>query len=175
MKKKKFLFINGSASGNSSNEKLIAYLIQSLDGCETKVFNGLKNLPHFDPAFSTENTPVEITDIRTDIKTADGIIICTPEYIFSIPSSLKNLLEWCVATTVFSEKPVGIITASASGEKGHAELQLIIKTLGGVFHNENLLLVQGIKGKINMERNIDEELKEKLQGFIYSFIKSCKS
>ncbi|WP_262886208.1 NADPH-dependent FMN reductase [Sphingobacterium sp. 18053] len=36
--------------------------------------------------------------------------MCLPEYIFSIPSGLKNSIEWCISTTVFSDKPVGIIT-----------------------------------------------------------------
>jgi len=37
---------------------------------------------------------------------------------------LKNAIEWCVSTTVFTDKPTGIITASASGANGHAKLKL---------------------------------------------------
>ena len=69
-------------------------------------------------------------------------MICTPEYIFSLPSGLKNAIEWCVATTVFSEKPIGVITASADGQKGHEELQMIIKTVMARFTTETTLLIQ---------------------------------
>lgn len=75
-----------------------------------------------------------------------------------IPSGLKNLLEWCVSTTVFSEKPVGLITASASGLKGHEELKLIMETIQANFIEETTLLIQGIKGKVNPEGQITDQI-----------------
>lgn len=74
-------------------------------------------------------------------------MISTPEYIFSIPSGLKNAIEWCVSTNVFSDKPLGLITASANGLKGHEVLQMIMRTLETRFNENTLLLIQGIKGK----------------------------
>jgi NAD(P)H-dependent FMN reductase len=73
-------------------------------------------MPHFDPELSTDNPPKIIVEFRTAIEKADGILICTPEYVFIIPSGL-NAIEWCVSTTVFSDKPVGLITASADGRR----------------------------------------------------------
>ncbi|MCU0439423.1 MAG: hypothetical protein MUC49_16140 [Raineya sp.] len=81
-------------------------------------------------------------------------------------------MEWCVSTTLFSEKPVGIITASAQGIKGHEELQLIIETLGGIFTKETVILIQGIKGKIDKEGNIlHENTALELQSFVKNFEK----
>jgi hypothetical protein len=40
---------------------------------------------------------------------------------------------------------VGLITASADGEKGYEELQLILKTLTAKFTDETILLIQGVK------------------------------
>ena len=115
---KKILVINGSASDNSSNQKLIDNFANlAKDFFSLTVFNDLKILPHFDPERSTDNTPKIILDFRQKIETADGILICTPEYVFSIPSGLKNAIEWCVSTTVFSGKPIGLITASANGRE----------------------------------------------------------
>ena len=127
---KNIFVINGSASSYSSNQKLITLIVDlTQDTLNIKVFNDLKTLPHFDPELSIDNTPEEILKFRKEIEIADGVLICTPEYVFSIPSGLKNMIEWCVSTTVFSGKPLGIITASAHGEKGHVELQLIMETL----------------------------------------------
>lgn len=119
MKKKKNIFaINGSASKTSSNLALIKQIIAlTKNDFNLTVFNGLTELPHFKTELTDKNTPKEIIKFRNDILNADGILICTPEYIFSIPSGLKNVLEWCVSTTVFSKKPIGLITASASGLK----------------------------------------------------------
>jgi NAD(P)H-dependent FMN reductase len=169
--KKNVFVINGSASNNSSNERLIDYLAALISGkLNLTIFNDLKGLPHFDPALSIENTPVEIIAFRASIEKADGIIICTPEYVFSIPSGLKNAIEWCVSTTVFSDKPTGLITASADGRKGHAELQLIMKTVMTSFTEETTLLIQGIKGKINQEGNItDPKTESDLQRFALAY------
>ncbi len=154
---KKILVINGSASANSSNERLIDYLAGlTKDFFNLVIFNDLKTLPHFDPGLSAAGTPKAISDLRRDIETADGLLICTPEYIFSIPSGLKNAIEWCISTTVFSDKPVGLITASANGEKGHEELQLIMKTAGAKFTTGTTLLVQGIKGKLSQQGHITD-------------------
>src|SRR6187402_4014028 len=120
--KKNIFILIGSASRNSVNEKLIDIFINlTKDFFSFSVFKDLKTLPHFDPELSVDNTPAAIIEFRNNIEKADGIIICTPEYVFSIPSGLKNAIEWCVSTTAFSEKPTGLITASASGEKGHEE------------------------------------------------------
>ncbi|MEO7046069.1 MAG: NAD(P)H-dependent oxidoreductase [Ferruginibacter sp.] len=58
-----------------------------------KLFKGLKTLPHFNPELSIETTPKMILEFRQNIENADGVLICTPEYIFSFPSGLKMLLN----------------------------------------------------------------------------------
>ena len=157
----------GSAATSSANHILIHYIrSEAKDIFQVIVYDKLKTLPHFDPDQSLEHTPSEITSLRNLIQDADGIIISTPEYVFSIPSGLKNAIEWCVATTVFSRKPLGIITASTSGIKGHEELQLIMRTLMATFTSETTLLIQGIKGKIDAHGAIiDIQTKESLQRF----------
>lgn len=169
--KKHLLLLNGSASQNSSNERLIEYLARSLqEHFEVEVFNALKTLPHFDPELSAQNPPPAILDFRQKIARADGVIICTPEYVFSIPSGLKNAIEWCVADTVFSDKPTGLITASANGLKGHEELQLIMSTIMCRFTDATTLLIQGIKGKIDLEgRILDGPTSKALQAFLEAF------
>ncbi len=170
-KKKNIFAIIGSAGANSANLKLVEKIAGlTNDEFNLAIYNDLKTLPHFDPELSLENPPPEIIKFRKSIEEADGIIICTPEYVFSIPSGLKNAIEWCISTTIFSEKPVGLITASAHGQKGHEELQLIMKTAMAKFTKETTLLIQGVKGKIDLAGNItDFETEKKLNNFIKSF------
>ncbi|MDR2146776.1 MAG: NAD(P)H-dependent oxidoreductase [Tannerella sp.] len=170
---KKILAINGSASSRSANQKLIDNFIESTkDFFSVTVFDGLKTLPHFDPELSINNTPTVILDFRNSIQTADGIVICTPEYVFSIPRGLKNAIEWCISTTIFENKPTGLITASASGLKGHEELQLIMQTATAKFTSETTLLIQGIKGKINKEGQLTDA---KTNGDWSKFISAFKN
>lgn len=169
---KDIFVINGSASDNSSNQKLIHHIADLTKGFfSLTVFNGLKTLPHFVPELSTNNPPSEIIELRKSIEQADGIIICTPEYVFSIPSGLKNAIEWCVSATVFSDKPTGLITASANGEKGHEELQLILKTMMAKFTEKTSLLIQGVKGKFDTQGNLmDNDTQKQLDRLIYALV-----
>ena len=170
-RKKKILAIIGSASQNSSNLKLVnIFADYTKDDFDLVVYDQLKTLPHFDPGLSDTNPPQPVLEFRNKIEKADGILISTPEYVFSIPSGLKNAIEWCVATTVFSDKPVGIITASADGMQGHKELKLIMKTIVAKFTEETTLLIQGVKGKINEQGQItDQKTREYLMKFIEAF------
>lgn len=173
MNRKKIFVINGSASENSSNERLIERIADlTREKLELTVFNELRKLPHFDPKLSSDNPPPSIVDFRKKIDEADGVIISTPEYIFSVPSGLKNAIEWCVSVVVFTDKPLGIVTASAHGAKGHEELKMIMATVGAKFTDETTLLIQGIKSKINLEGEIiHAETKAGLERFSAGFQK----
>lgn len=169
----KIFAITGSTRRNSSNYKILKYISENIKReLEIEIFEDLADIPHFNPDLDTESPPKEVQEFRDKIMQADGVLICTPEYVFSLPGSLKNALEWCVSTTVFSDKKTGLITASASGEMGHEQLTLIMKTLEAKFQDETKLLIQGIRGKIDEEGKIvNEETKVALQDFIYNFEK----
>jgi len=169
--KKYILGINGSASQQSSNLNLLKIIAQlGKDEFELDIINDLTELPHFKTELTDDNVPEKIVAFRKKIEHADGIIICTPEYVFSIPSRLKNAIEWCVSTTVFSDKPIGLITASASGEKAHEELKLIMKTVQTKFTNDTTLLIQGIKGKLDKKGNIiNNTTQNAVKEFVQSF------
>jgi len=168
---RKILAINGSASRNSSNSALLSIVREwEKPKYDVTIIDTLSDLPHFATELTDSNVPEQVVEFRNRIAEADGIIICTPEYIFSVPSRLKNAIEWCVSTTVFSDKPLGIITASASGAKGHEELQLIMRTVQAVFTNETTLLISGVKGKVSLEGKITDALTEqKLLQFVQAF------
>ncbi|MBX3255069.1 MAG: NAD(P)H-dependent oxidoreductase [Chitinophagaceae bacterium] len=165
---KNIFAIIGSAQQNSSNIKLVQFLAKRFSGTlYIEVFDALRTLPHFDAVQTLENVPAVIESIRKKIEDADAVLISSPEYVFSIPAGLKNVLEWCVATTIFSEKPLAIIVASADGRKSFEEIKLIMKTLGALFNDKTCLLISGVKGKISAEDNIafntQDQLVEVLQ------------
>lgn len=168
---KKIVAIVGSASKNSSNLVLVHQIVRKTkDRLDVTILDNLEDLPHFSPELSLDNIPGPVLRFREMIAQADGVIICTPEYVFSMPSRLKNAIEWCVSTTVFSKKPVGLITAAASGAKAHEELKLIMRTIEASFSEETTLLIQGVKGKIDIHSNITNlETEQELDRFIAAF------
>jgi chromate reductase, NAD(P)H dehydrogenase (quinone) len=105
MSKKKVLAICGSTRTQSANLSIIQYVADIVTKqLEIEIYDDLAALPHFNPDLDKEKAPEIVEEFRSKIKNADGILICTPEYVFSLPGSLKNAIEWCVSTTVFSEK-----------------------------------------------------------------------
>ncbi|MBI1223081.1 MAG: FMN reductase [Bacteroidetes bacterium] len=165
----KILGICGSASRNSGNLAILKFIADSEKAAfDFELIEDLTDFPHFRTELTEVNVPEKIVGFRNKIANADGIILCAPEYVFSIPSGLKNILEWCVSTTVFSDKPVGLITASASGEKGHEELKLIMKTIQAFFTDDTTLLIKGVKGKVSDSGITKEATKTEVQKLVNS-------
>lgn len=175
LNKAKVLVIIGSASKVSSNSRLMeVFRAFYADELEIMTYQDLGTLPHFDPSLS-DSLPVLVGDLLAAIESADGVIFCTPEYIFSIPARLKNLLEWCVATTVFMDKPVGLITASADGRQGHAQMKLIMQTLGARLTEETELIISGIRGKFDDKAElVDHNVHADLNRFATAFLRLIK-
>lgn len=173
--RKKILVIIGSATKNSSNQKLMEQVLDKKTDILFQIYDDLSVLPHFDTSLTDVDTPDEIVRVREYIENSSGVIFSTPEYIFSIPSRLKNLLEWCVSTNVFSDKPVGCITGSASGEKGHEELLLLLRTLGAKTDDKHQLLIKGIKGKIEPDGSVENNTFAKVLQLVTDFEKSVSS
>jgi NAD(P)H-dependent FMN reductase len=154
-KKIKILAISGSLRTNSSNTMLVKAISHLLpDSVDCSIYNGLGNLPLFD---DNDITPNAVEDFREQILSADGVIICSPEYAFGISGALKNALEWTVSSGDFLEKPVAIITAALSGEKAHASLLQIFDALAAKIVDGGTLIIPFIRTKLSVEAEITDE------------------
>jgi NAD(P)H-dependent FMN reductase len=168
MAKKNILAICGSTRKQSANKDVISVITKmSQDTLEITMYDSLADLPFFDQDITDENMPASVIALREAISKADAVLICTPEYVFSLPGVLKNALEWMVSTTVFLDKPTALITASSSGEKAHESLVLVMKTLGVKTNEDLCLLISGVKSKLNSQGEvIDKVLLLKLKQLI---------
>ncbi|MEO8777145.1 MAG: NADPH-dependent FMN reductase, partial [Rhodanobacter sp.] len=78
--------------------------------------------------------PAAAVALADAIRTADGVIIITPEYNWSIPGALKNAIDWLskIDQQPFAEKPVAIQSASAGplgGSRMQYHLRMILTSL----------------------------------------------
>jgi chromate reductase, NAD(P)H dehydrogenase (quinone) len=154
---KTIVAINGSTREKSTN----ALLIQAIkdltrNSLIVHEFNKLADLPHFNADLDDENPPKQITDFRNQLKTADGILICTPEYAMGVPGSLKNAIDWTVSSCEFMHKPTALITASSHGLKGHAALLETLKIIEAKMSDDTQLVISFVKTKIK-EAGITEQ------------------
>ncbi|OCX50630.1 flavoprotein [Mucilaginibacter sp. PPCGB 2223] len=172
MKISVILAISGSLRKNSSNGAIInALAAMAPEGVTVTVYEGLANLPHFDPGLDTGEPLAAVADLRKQISEADGVLICTPEYAFGIPAALKNALEWTVSSGEFVDKPTALITASSQGQHGHAALQLVLGAISAKLPEEAKLLIPFIRTRINAEGKVtDAEVLASLQSVLQALI-----
>ena len=168
---KKIVAISGSTRSSSTNLNLIHAIIDLSNKLfDISIFQELSQLPHFNPDLDIENPPIEIQQFRKQLRDADGILICTPEYAMGVPGTLKNAIDWTVSSNEFHHKPTALITASSQGEKGHAALLEILKIIEAKITNETSLLISYAKTKINAENKIiDKKTLEEVMSLVNSF------
>jgi len=89
--------ISGSLRKGSFNTMLLKTIPELLPGSVTMnilpiadipVYNGDLDLP------ATTTRPDAVNTFREGLAAADGIIIVSPEYNYSIPGGLKNAIDW---------------------------------------------------------------------------------
>lgn len=127
------LLLCGSVRKGSSNEAMLR-LVQEVAGeADNAVFyEGLGELPHFNPDLDTDPLPDSVAGLRSAIGDADAVLVCTPEYAGTLPGSFKNLLDWTVGGTEICDKPTGWINAAnpGRGEGAVATLRMVLQYTG---------------------------------------------
>ncbi len=89
----KILGISGSIRKDSYNKALLvnAKKMMPLDS-ELEIFD-LKDIPIFNQDLEHDLPPV-VKTLKAAVRTADGLIISTPEYNYSFSGVLKNAIDW---------------------------------------------------------------------------------
>ena len=166
--KPKVLSICGSTRNQSTNLQIVKAIARlAANDFDIEIYQHLTGLPHFNPDLDIDEVPELVQAFRNQVAAADGVLICTPEYVFSLPGSLKNAIEWMVSTILFDGKPTAIITASGLGQKAHESLQLIMQTVGAKMTDATQLLIEGVRTKLNSTGEItDAATLAKVKGLI---------
>ena len=124
------LAISGSLRAGSSNSALLeAAAMLAPSPVNVVIYDGMGALPHFNPDDDGDNSPASVLHLRARVVNADGLVICTPEYVHGLPGSFKNLLDWLVSGGELWGKPTAIISVAGRGSFANASLLEILKTL----------------------------------------------
>jgi len=118
--------ICGSLRKGSFNAAL-ARTLPSLAPADLKIAAGpsFNSFPHYD--FDMENEkgfPPDVSVFAEAIRRADGVIIVSPEYNWTIPGALKNAIDWVsrMQDQPFADKPVAL-QSCARGVLGGSRMQ----------------------------------------------------
>ena len=90
----RILGISGSIrTGSYNRAALRAARDLAPEGMDIEVFD-LAPLPMYNGDLDGPATPAVVQDFQARIRSADGLLVVTPEYLHSIPGVLKNALDW---------------------------------------------------------------------------------
>ena len=174
MKKTKIFAISGSLRSNSSATSVLRQVATLIPGeVEFKFYEGLGSIPHFD---GNEEAPMAVQKLRNLVAEADGVFICTPEYAFGVPGTLKNAFDWTASSGEFTYKPVALITAATGGDKAHASLLLTLSALTANVTEDATLLISFIRSKLNEKGEVkDIATLNAIKKVIDSFIQTIEN
>jgi len=119
--------------------------------------------------------PAPVTAFADAIRAADGVIIVTPEYNYTIPGALKNAIDWVsrLKDQPFKEKPIAIQSAT-QGPMGGGRMQYHVRTmfvfLNAIVFNTPEIFVGTAQNKFDDKGELKDEatkefIKRQLAGF----------
>jgi NAD(P)H-dependent FMN reductase/GNAT superfamily N-acetyltransferase len=108
------LAISGSLREPSANSALVRAAAQlAPPGVQVAIFTELEQLPPFNPDLDTEPPPRPVAAFRNALKSADAVLLSSPEYAHGVPGVLKNALDWLVGSGELVDKPIALLNASS--------------------------------------------------------------
>jgi chromate reductase len=112
------LTICGSLRKNSYNAALVRALpALAPEGMTFTAAPPFGTMPHYNhDDQDTTGFPASVTAFADAIRVADGVVIVSPEYNWTIPGSLKNAIDWVsrMKDQPFKDKPVALQSASGA-------------------------------------------------------------
>lgn len=129
----------------------------------------ISTLPFFSPDHVPDDLPL-VQDFLQALHQADAVLICTPEYSYSVPGVLKNAMDWASVPTGRSAlrgKPIGLAGASR-GRSGTVRAQMhlrhIVASMGAVVIPEPEVLVTFAEDKFNQLGELTDHTSRELMG-----------
>lgn len=168
------LGISGSLRAASTNTTLLkAAAAMAPEGVTLHIYDGLGDLPHFNPDLDKDPPPAAVDEFRFHLRKSAGVIISTPEYAHGVPGVLKNALDWLVASGELYEKPVVLFNASPRANYAQASLTETLTVMTTRVISEACIVVPLLGKDIDANGVIaDPELTRTLRSALAVFAKA---
>jgi len=176
---KKVLFIIGSLREGSFNHQMALKAEKALVGKAEISYLDYSAIPLFNQELEVPTLPA-VAAAREAVLTADAIWIFSPVYNFSIPGTVKNLLDWLSRALDLSETRGSsalqdkIVTVSSVANAGHEQLFAIYKDLlpfirtqvVGEFTAARINDSAWVDGKLVLEDSVATSLKQQAEDLV---------
>mgnify|MGYP001210803434 CR=1 FL=1 len=179
----KMLAMVGSLRKESYNLQLALTVKERFQDQFSMEFADIQSLPHYNQDWEMD-PPEPVIALRKQIVDADGIIIFTPEFNWSIPGVLKNALDWVSRVEkVMIGKPVltaGVSMGPMGTIRGQLQMRQMLQSPGLQVNlmppagNEILVTHAAQKFDPAKMRLTDEATLQFVDGVIAKFIEFVK-
>jgi len=169
----KILGISGSLRNASVDTALLRRAAAlTANGVTFIVYDGLGNLPHFNPELDREPLPPAVSDFRSHLTSSAAVIISSPEYAHGIPGVLKNALDWVVASGELYEKPVALFNTSPRIRYAQAALAETLTVMTARLIPEASLNPAQATGDGELHIGSDADLPKRIEYALSAFVKA---
>jgi chromate reductase, NAD(P)H dehydrogenase (quinone) len=126
------LALSGSLRAKSYNHMALEATRALLPAGVSMAIHDYADIPLYNQDVQDRGFPASVERLRAAVAAADGVLICSPEYNFSVAGVLKNAIDWLSRTTPqpFKGKPVAIMSAT-QGPLGGARSQYELRKILG--------------------------------------------
>ena len=124
------------------------------------------DIPMFNQDIFDAGIPEPAKRLRAEVLAADGVLIASPEYNFSLSPALKNAIDWASRppNQSWQEKPVAIFSVSA-GPMGGARVQYDLRRILGQLWAHVLprpeVFIGSAQGKFDAQGKLTDEATRK--------------
>lgn len=171
----RILGISGSLRAASLNSAVLRAAERLLpENTELVIYTGLAELPHFNPDLEGSE-PIAVMNFRKQLQEADGVLIASPEYAHGVPGTMKNALDWVVASGEFVNKPVALLNVFERSTWAPALLKETLTMMTAIFV-ESASITLPLKSNKASESDIasDEEVSKALRTSLAAFVQAIK-
>lgn len=177
------MLMAASLRKDSVNKKLIrlvAKLLESqkhdIDLAEFSEFNA----PLYDGDIeANQGIPEGANAFAKRMQASDALIISSPEYNFSMPGTLKNLIDWVsrIKPLPFAQKKIYLMSASPSlvgGNRGLWSIRIPLEATNALVYPSMFSLASAYDAFTEEGALKDEKLQERLVDDVASFVSFCQ-
>lgn len=169
------LGISGSLREHSLNTALLHAVGKHLGGRIRWAMADFRAVPLYDGEPATGAAEQAVERFKQDIARADGVLIATPEYNYSVPGALKNALDWAsrpAYQSVFRNKAVGVMSVSPGAigaVRAQAHLKGILLGMAAQVFPYPEFALGGAATKFENGELSDEDTRGRLHTYLADF------
>jgi chromate reductase len=124
------------------------------EGMRINASPAIDAIAHYNADLQARAFPEPVTLLGESLRSADGVIIVTPEYNYSVPGVLKNAIDWVsrLPEQPFKGKPIALQSASQGvlgGARAQYHLRQMMVFLEAHVFNRPEIMIASAKGKFD--------------------------